>query len=299
MDADTNLSAALTHACAQRGIDSSDVRLIHHYSNAVYLLPRAGAVARVTTGASAADRIPRIARVARWLVEERGFAATAPLPDVEPVIVGDATVSFWVYYAPAKDEPPLTSAHLGHLLRQLHTAGEPPVRLDPWVPLASLHATVSDPECLRVLTGEERTWLLYRIQQVRDDLGAIDWPLGDGLIHGDAWAGNLIWDSARRRVVLGDWDWVSRGPREIDLIPTWHAASRYGKGSAWSRAFVAEYGFDLAGWPGFPLLMRMRDLVQLTGPIRRAAAGGKYAHALRQRLSALRAGDTTTVWIAL
>jgi len=181
----------------------------------------------------------------------------------------------------------------------LHHAGDPPVALDPWVPLASLYATVSDPGCLDVLTREERQWLLDRVEQVRGDFATLDWPLGQGMIHGDAWAGNLLWDAGTGRAVLGDWDWVSRGPREIDLIPTWHAASRYGKGDAWSRAFIAEYGYDLADWPGFRLLMHMRDLVQLTGPIRRASAGGAYVHVLRQRLDGLRAGDTASVWIAL
>ncbi len=298
-ETNTSLEALLVDACAQRGVDSAGARLIHHYSNAVYLLPRHDAVARVSTGANAAHRVGRIARVAQWLLDERGFAATAPLPGVRPVSTRDTTVSFWVYYAQPEDRPALTSRHLGRLLRQLHHAGDPPVALDPWVPLASLYATVSDPGCLDVLTREERQWLLDRVEQVRGDFATLDWPLGQGMIHGDAWAGNLLWDAGTGRAVLGDWDWVSRGPREIDLIPTWHAASRYGKGDAWSRAFIAEYGYDLADWPGFRLLMHMRDLVQLTGPIRRASAGGAYVHVLRQRLDGLRAGDTTSVWIAL
>jgi hypothetical protein len=52
----------------------------------------------------------------------------------------------------------------------------------------------------------------------------------------------------RGEVVLGDWDWVSIGPREIDLIPTWHAAARYGKGETWVSDFVHRYGYDLSSW---------------------------------------------------
>jgi hypothetical protein len=43
-------------------------------------------------------------------------------------------------------------------------------------------------------------------------------------------------------------DSVSNGPREVDLIPTWHAAARYGRDETWIQAFVAEYGYDLRDW---------------------------------------------------
>ena len=58
--------------------------------------------------------------------------------------------------------------------------------------------------------------------------------------------------------------------REVDLIPTWHAAARYGKGAARSEAFAHRYGYDLARWDGFRTVMDMRDLVQLTGPLRQS-----------------------------
>ena len=126
-------------------------------------------------------------------------------------------------------------------------------------------------------------------------------PLGTGLIHGDAWAGNLLSSPGTPPVgaVLGDWDWVSAGPREIDLIPTWHAAARYGKPASWVSDFTSQYGYDLARWEGYPIMLAMRDLVQLTGPIRRARDSDPHRQALRQRLDSLRCGDATSVWTAL
>jgi aminoglycoside phosphotransferase (APT) family kinase protein len=218
-----------------------------------------------------------------------------------PVVVNKAVVSFWTYYPEPQDGPPLTSAHLAVVLRLLHQAGVPPIALPAWVPLESLHATIDDPQLSAVLTVDERVWIRSRIAEVRDAIACLGWPLGNGLIHGDAWAGNLL-SCARALpagVVLGDWDWVSTGPREVDLIPTWHAASRYGKGPGWISDFTHRYGYDLARWDGYPVMMAMRDLVQLTGPIRRAHGGGRYGQVLRQRLDGLRSGDTTTTWTAL
>jgi hypothetical protein len=116
-------------------------------------------------------------------------------------------------------------------------------------------------------------------------------------------AGNLLWtpNATPRpdRVLLGDWDQVAHGPREVDLIPTWHAAHRYGKGPSWTGNFVHHYRHDLTGWSGFPTLLAMRDLAQISGPLHRAAHSQPHARALRQRVIDLQAGDTSTIWTAL
>jgi hypothetical protein len=292
---------ALRQACAAAGLDTAGARLIHHYSNAIYLLPAHDAVARITYGHDAAERITRSQAITRWLGQQHQFPASQPLNDTSPVTVNNAVVSFWAYYPQPQNAPPLTSEHLAALLRLLHDAGTPPLDLPAWVPLVSLHATVSDPARSAALTRDERTWVMARIAEVREKIAGLDWPLGTGLIHGDAWAGNLLSSPGTPPLgaVLGDWDWVSAGPREIDLIPTWHAAARYGKPASWVSDFTSRYGYDLAQWAGYPVLLAMRDLVQLSGPIRRARDSEPHRQALRQRLDSLRCGDTTSVWTAL
>ena len=292
---------AMWQASAAVGLDAAGAELIHHYSNAIYLLPAQNAVARVTYGRDAAERVTRSQAITRWLAQEYQFPATVPLDNMSPVTVNRAVVSFWAYYPQPEGASPLTSGHLAVLLRLLHNAGPPPFSLPAWVALASLHATVEDPLLSAALTGGERTWIMARITEVRDKIAGLDWPLGVGLIHGDAWAGNLLSFPGASPVgaVLGDWDWVSTGPREVDLIPTWHAAARYGKAATWVSDFISGYGYDLGQWDGYPVLMAMRDLVQLTGPIRRARDSDRYRRALRQRLDSLRCGDITSVWKAL
>jgi aminoglycoside phosphotransferase (APT) family kinase protein len=246
--------------------------------------------------------VARSQAVVRWLVREQGFPATEPLADTSPVTVDGAVVSFWAYYPqPGPASSPQTSAHLAVLLRLLHDTPPAPVVLPPWIPLTSLQSTAEDTTLSTALTGDERTWILHRISEVREQMAGMEWPLGTGLIHGDAWAGNLLSSSGSSPagVVLGDWDGVSLGPREVDLIPTWHAAARYGKPPSWTSDFTRKYGYDLAGWDGFPVLMAMRDLVQLNGPIRRAPDSEPHRQVLRQRLDDLRAGRTTTTWKVL
>ncbi|MGH3822665.1 MAG: aminoglycoside phosphotransferase family protein [Pseudonocardiaceae bacterium] len=298
------LRTAVRRACLARGLDATGTQLLHHYNNAVMLLPNEGAVARVATRLHNTAQIKQSQQVTRWLTEEHGFPATRPLPGAEPVeLEPTTTISFWVYYPQPTPTRPLTSAHLGPLLAELHAIPPPPCDLRRWIPLDSLDHALRDDTTARALDAIDRHWLLQRLDQVRDELAALEWPLGHGLIHGDAWAGNLLWapntTQQAANAVLGDWDRVSHGPREVDLIPTWHAARRYGKGPAWTRDFTRHYGHDLTGCPGLPTLLTMRDLAQITGPLRRAPHSPPHAKALRQRLDGLQAGDTTTIWTAL
>jgi len=294
------LRHVLEQACAARNLSPVGGRLIHRYSNAVYLLPAEQAVARIVTGSL--ERAQLAHAVTAWLVENPGVAATAPLMDAPPVAVGHSTVvSFWRHYPQPDGQAPPTSVHLARILRGLHDVEETSFPLETWQPLKSLSAALGEPAAARNLSAEEHAWLLGRVDEIRGQVLALDSPLGTGLIHGDAWAGNLLWHTAAGpdTAVLGDWDWVAYGPREIDLIPTWHAAIRYGRGEQWAQDFASVYGYNLAAWPGFPVLLAMRDLVQLTGPLRRAGDGPDFAAALHQRLDGIRSGDMRAVWRAL
>lgn len=319
---DAELHDALEEACGVAGIPLAGARLLHHYSNVVFALPAANAVARMTPGSRSLSQIKTSQTVTRWLVAEHDFGATEPLPDTAAIVVHsgvrqtrELTVSFWRYYPqPSMDDSGrrFDAADLGTLLKELHsisTSDGPPLvaatptteGLSRWRPLTTLRNVLSTEHGPAGLHNDESAWLRDQVQMVTDEIEAFDWPLEAGLIHGDAWAGNLLWDTEATpiRPILGDWDGVSYGPREIDLIPTWHAAVRYGRDHSWVERFVNAYGYDLAAAPGFDLLMRMRDLVQLSGPMRRASKSPAHHAALRQRFEAIRAGDRAMTWTGL
>ncbi|GGP72610.1 aminoglycoside phosphotransferase [Saccharothrix coeruleofusca] len=270
-------------------MDATGAHVVHDYATTVAVLPVEHAVARIAVGDQLAAARTVLA-VTRWLAE-RGYPLALPLAGTDAVLVSGRTVTFWRYYLQL-DHPPLDSAVLGELVRRLHQVRECPIRLPRWRALDSLERGVADPQTSSVLSAEDRTWLLQRIPRLRDELDAITWPLGTGLIHGDAWAGNLLWDPASSTALLGDWDSVAWGPREVDLAPSWHAARRYRSEPDWALRFADRYGYDLAISPGFGLLMQMRDLVQISGPLRHARHSPEHARALRQRLDGSRAGDS-------
>lgn len=287
----------LQTACSHTGLPASGAQLLHHYANAVWLLPEHPAIIRITDSAFAHQKATTNIAVCRWLVQHQQFPATAPLTtDVIP-LDEHAVATVWTYYPQPPDLSP-TSTDLAGLLRQLHALPSPPFELPRWTALTSLEGVLRDTTRPIAIDDSDRRWLLQRIDYLRDELARLDWRLGDGHIHGDAWAGNLLWnDTANpRTVLLGDWDSVSWGPREVDLIPTWHAATRFGRGQQWSDDFAAEYGYDLAQWSGLPTLFAIRDLVQLVALLRQVPRRPGLAGALRQRLSDIRTAHGTAVW---
>lgn len=309
---DSELYEAVLEASRGASLSATGAQIIHHYANVVFLLPAENAVARMATGSRSAALIETSQRVTRWLVDEHGFGATEPLRNSVPVLVRpknggtSLTVSFWRYYQQPEPSPVFDSTCLGSLLRTLHALPDPPFELPAWRPLTSLRNALTEEPHYVGLSTTERAWLVDRVEAVTEQVDAFDWPLGAGLIHGDAWAGNILWDTgpsgtpaSAATPILGDWDGVSVGPREVDLIPTWHAAARYGRDPSWVARFIEVYGYDLAASPGFELLMRMRDLVQLSGPLRRADKSPAHLAALRQRFEAIRKGDQTMTWTGL
>ncbi len=285
---DDRLSQLVT-ACAHAGIDPTGAALLRYHVNAVYHLPHAGAVARLSP-VKRLDQARRGVEVTRWLINE-GLPATAPLDVQQPIATNDCVVTFWRYYdQTGRSLPP--PPKLAVLLRQLHRSLPPPAPLPTYQPLTSfldeLHT--NGPQ---VLSPIEYDFLHREAEQL---LHAYDGPtsaLGCGLIHGDARLGNLLWD--QDAVVLGDWDSVSLGPRELDLVITYQG-TRYGRSAADLDAFTRAYGWDVRQWEGYTTLRAIRDLQTLGAPLRLGADRPEVADELHHRIRGLMSRDDTQRW---
>ena len=85
------------------------------------------------------------------------------------------------------------------------------------------------------------------------------------MIHGDAYADNLI--HTPDGAVLADWDSVSYGPREQDIVPA-SIRHRFGRPLSEWHQFCAAYGVDPDDLPGLAVLRQMRELRTLVPYIR-------------------------------
>lgn len=282
--------SAARKACRDNGLPSHSLTHLHQHATSVYLLPAEGIVVRVSP-ATEKTRLATAVTLTRWLVSSR-YPATEPVELPQPVDCGPFVVTFWVHYP--QPGPGVPSArHLGSLLHQLHDLPPPPLALPEYQPLSSLKTTVAASTCL---TPVERDWLAGRISDLLDAYHVLDFQLGRGLLHGDAYPGNTLWDGPKVR--LGDWDEAAIGPREVDLANTFQGV-RFGRTTGELKEFNLTYGCDITSWPGLPILCKIRDVHTLGPYIRRADHGDQSAmKELSYRVKTLRSEDCHARWAA-
>jgi len=281
----------LVDACHQVGLDPTGAVLMRYHVNAVYHLPHARAVVRLSA-ARRLDQARRSIDVTRWLIAG-GFPATAPLDVLQPVPTDGCMATFWRYYdQTGRSLPP--PPKLAQLLRQLHRFEPPPLPLPTYQPLTSFldELRAHGPH---VLVAPEYAFLQDQAEELLTTYGGLPSALGSGLIHGDARLGNLLWD--QDAVVLGDWDSVSIGPREFDLVITYQG-TRYGRSAADLDAFTQAYSWDVRQWPGYATLRAIRDLQTLGAPLRLAEDRPDVAAELHHRIRGLMAHDNEQQWHA-
>jgi hypothetical protein len=281
---------ALAAACASVGLDGDGARLLYSRANAVYKLAGRPIVARLRYAPGSATWMERLAvsvRATAWL-NTLGFPAVRPLDVDQPAAAQGYIVTFW-HYLQASGPPWEDVSSLSRLLRRLHQLPEPPLRLPPASPLSSLP---EDTQRCEWLTSTQRSWLLARYQELQHQYASTTWTLGHGLIHGDAYAENLI--HTRDQVVLSDWDSVSYGPREQDIVPA-SIRHRFGRPKAEWDEFCAAYGVNPADLPGLAVLRQMRELRTLV-PYIRSTGQSKAQAEVNRRIADLMSGTQRAPW---
>lgn len=281
---------ALVTACASVGLNGDGAQVLHDRANTVFKLGGQPIVARLRYAPPPSPWIDRLSvsvRVAAWL-NTIGFAAVCPLDVEQPVLTHGYLVTFWHYLEAA--EPPWEDVDsLGHLLRGLHKLPAPPLDLPAASPLGSLP---EDTERCAWLTDTQRSWLRARYQELQHQYAVTTWALGCGTIHGDAYPENLI--HTRDHVVLSDWDSVSYGPREQDIVPV-SIRYRFGHRKAEWDQFCAAYDVRPADLPGLTVLRQMRELRTL-GPYIRTTDHAKAQAEVSRRIADLMSETQTEPW---
>jgi aminoglycoside phosphotransferase (APT) family kinase protein len=284
---------ALVAACASVGLNGDGAQVLHSRANTVFKLVGQPIVARLRYAPPPSpwtNRLSASVRVTAWL-NALGFPAVRPLDIEQPVSAHGYLVTFWDYLE-ATGPPWEDVDSLGHLLRALHKLPAPPLDLPAVTPLGSLP---EDTERCAWLTDAQRSWLRARYQELQRQYAITTWTLGCGMIHGDAYPENII--HTRDHVVLSDWDSVSYGPREQDIVPT-SIRYRFGHPRAEWDQFCAAYGVHPADLPGLTVLRQMRELRTLGPYIRTADSPQAQAEVIR-RVTDLITETQTEPWHTL
>jgi len=176
-----------------------------------------------------------------------------------------------------------TPAELGSVLRQVHALPVPQApelaALNPFDGLDD-HTT---------LTAGDRAWLRERLATLRSGYTALLPGLGVGVVHGDAWQGNVIVPHDGGDPVLVDLDHVGVGPREWDLVPIAVDHTDFARiSTAQYREFVdALDGVDVTRSPAFDVLAAITETRWTAFTIRSARHDDRLVEQVRHRLRCL------------
>jgi hypothetical protein len=286
--------AAVTAAAGRlTGLSIRGARLLKFTNNAVVLLPTAGAVLRIAGSQEVRARVPIVVAAARWL-EALELPAVRLHPAVpQPLDVGGHLVTGWqvVEAGAAAAE----AGDLAGILRVLHTVdAAPPAELPSWNVARFIGRRLG--EAVGVEDGDLEFLLeeLAAVDRLLEGLADVEPLVPPGVVHGDAFLGNVVASPAGP--VLCDFDGVSVGPREWDLVPVAVGALRFDYATGLHDAFVAAYGVDVTTWPGFPALRRLRELQLVTSVLPVLEANPALRPQWLLRLDSLRRGDANVRW---
>lgn len=124
----------------------------------------------------------------------------------------------------------------------------------PTFPIGQLKPFVRIAERLnaaRCTNENDRTWLLRRLDELKEQWPQLSAGLPYCVIHGDAWGGNCA--VTDKGALLLDFERTSMGPPEWDLTSTAVAFDTFVTLSAAQYAdFSEQYGFDVRDWAGHP-----------------------------------------------
>lgn len=272
-------------------VDATDAKLLRLTNNAVFALPSAGLVIRITRTHRLHGRVHKVARLGTWFPTVE--APTIRLAETveQPIADGPLLATIWKYVRP--NSPPPDATDLGNALRVFHHLDLPPFELPRWDPIGDARTRISDAEAL---DEEDRAYLLAwcdRLQPRLDDFVASAKP---GLLHGDAHEGNLLRDDDGR-ILLCDFDATCIGPFQVDLVPPPANEARFGP-TGGHRKVATAYGYDVTTDPAWHLLREARDLKMIAGGVPLLASAPGMADEFRLRLDSVRNGDANVRWTA-
>jgi hypothetical protein len=285
------IDATVRTAAQVLGLDPTGRTLIKFTNNAVLYLPHAATVLRIAGSATVGDRAARVVRVAKLLQYEHVPAVRLRAEVNYLLTVRGHEVTVWDVVDPVRKPTP---EDLAGLLLAMHRMPLAEGELPGWDPVAGIRQRI------RSATGVSDGILEFLITECDStaaelaNLGHFDPLLPAGIIHGDAFLGNVI--VGARGPVLCDFDSTCWGPREWDLAPVAVGALRFNYGHDLHERFAHAYGVDVTAWKGFIALRRLRELQLVTSVLPVLATNDALRPQWHFRLDSLRSGDEHARW---
>jgi aminoglycoside phosphotransferase (APT) family kinase protein len=242
----------LDKACRISGITLGNAEPLHLGAggNDIWRLP-GGIVARVKRPGP--ERIAALElRAAHWLTAQ-GIPTVRPHHIPGPFTVDGRPITFWQDLGPHTPGHP---AHLGNLLRRLHSLQAPS-----WLPTHDPFVRLADRMHFAAVNEDDKAWLKASLKELREIWwGFMPYPgmAGRRIVHGDAWAGNVVLNADGPHLL--DLEHISAGHAEWDAAVISTTAENFDGPPGDYDEFVREYGQDVRELGAYPLMRDVRSL---------------------------------------
>ncbi|WP_113699571.1 phosphotransferase [Nonomuraea lactucae] len=289
--AEAQLLELLHRACDIAGLDPVGAEILRGQTNAVILLPVSSVIVKVARAGTDLAEVERTVCFVRWLMD-MGFP-TVPLhaPDAQPLVLDCHPVTLWAFL-PQPPEPILAST-LAKPLSILHSLSDPPVSLPRADAVGAIRASLR--QAAVVLPEEDLRFLEQRVDRLERELADVRYVLPpETILQGDPHHKNAL--HSTDGVVLCDWDSVTVGHPEWDLVTIEIHCRRFGYGVDDYRDFAAAYGWDITAWDGYPVLRDLRELRMISTNARKSTHTPDKAAEVLRRIAGLRREDHAFQW---
>lgn len=286
---DTEFSLKLLRKAADiNGFDASEAKLVRNGSHVMWTL-RDDVVARVGELGTTAVAEREVA-ISAWL-NGSGVRVVRTLPSAtQPTVVDGYPVTWWELLPKHRQATP---TELGSVLRKFHRVPVPRHRPIPrFAPLSDLRQRLTR---AAVSTQIDVAWLLSRVGDLERRYAEETTSAESGLIHGDAWQGNVAVLDNGVRVVL-DLEAVSVGPQSWDLVAIAVDCTDFGRISRPDyEKFVSAYGLDVLTLEWYRLLADIQELRWTAFVVVKAEYDHNAAEEAVRRIACLK-GEVPKPW---
>jgi hypothetical protein len=249
---------AVVAVASGAGLDTRRAGIFRAGSAVIVGLPEAMVLGRVDPPAREATARRQV--IVSELLADLGVAAvTVSEPYDQPVMTEAGSVTTWTWLEVVEGEE-VDPRELGRIARSLHDVTRGGVANVPSFDILGAVRAELDraeeagrtAEADLVLLRERAARLEATWPDPEDD------PLGVAVVHGDLHRHNVL--STPTGPVLVDLEMSGVGPVCADIVPQVVAVRRYGAPPRVLDEFLAGYGLEASGWPGFETLVQAYEL---------------------------------------
>lgn len=266
--------------------------LIRFGTNAIYHIPDLKLVIRISRPGVDLNLEEKQYNCVEYLIGEK-IDLTPPAREHEPIIVDKSYISFWKYVEPSVSK--IDYNRFGSLVKKLHETQYPHLdELLDYDLTEKIQRRLNYLENSEIASEDDMAFLKDYFQKISKCYQKYTSKLGVGLIHGDAHSGNVIQNP--ENLYLCDFDYISRGPRELDLVAVLQCHTRFGVSQEDYDAYCEGYGYDLREQKNYRDLLNIRDLSSFTWLYQNKGLSDKVDYEIDHRMKTLRSGDLEAKW---